>query len=391
MPKLEVGLVANNIRRGDGQGHVAVELAHALVRRGHSVRAYSVSCAPDLLELPDFEWSRIRIPGISDVVGVPAFILQSSRAVRSRVHDVLVSVGPSCFARDPTAYYAPFTQAGWISSWVPEMRPSFPRRFNAHFIAWIERRALARSSLLMGMSRRTAEEVRGFVPTDSPVVIVPGGVDADFFRPPTPEERLTSRKELDLPSDAFVVGVVGEFSTGRKGQDLVLRALALNKDNSEWLMIKGDGPEDKMIAFLEELDLSNRVKIESYKGGPVLRTYWALDALIVPSSYEPFSLVALEGAATGLPLILSSRVGAAEFLNGSASVFEANDLQMLREMLDKNRTDAEFASSMGRRAREVAMTMSWSRIMNDAVETLERVFSSRRPAKSYTFDDKSTF
>ena len=61
------------------------------------------------------------------------------------------------------------------------------------------------------------------------LVKVPYGVDAEQFRPPSPEERRRIRAGLGLPADAFVVGFSAKRSSdssGRKGIDTLEAALA---------------------------------------------------------------------------------------------------------------------------------------------------------------------
>ena len=61
------------------------------------------------------------------------------------------------------------------------------------------------------------------------LVLVPNGVDADRFHPPTLEERRQVRARLGLPEDAFVVGFAAKRtsdSSGRKGIDTLEAALA---------------------------------------------------------------------------------------------------------------------------------------------------------------------
>lgn len=61
------------------------------------------------------------------------------------------------------------------------------------------------------------------------LVLVHNGVDAEQFRPPSPEERRRIRSGLGLPEDAFVVGFSAKRSSdssGRKGIDVLEKALA---------------------------------------------------------------------------------------------------------------------------------------------------------------------
>jgi glycogen(starch) synthase len=78
-----------------------------------------------------------------------------------------------------------------------------------------------------------------------------------------------------------------------------------------------------------------------------------VDALLVPSHYEPGSLVVGEALASGIPVVVSDAVGPAEVLDPRCCrIFPAGDLDAfeaaVRRLLDELRTDWDKLSALSR-------------------------------------------
>lgn len=93
-----------------------------------------------------------------------------------------------------------------------------------------------------------------------------------------------------------------------KGLEVLLRAF-MGFDGGE-LWIAGDGPLRETVAEAAAKD--PRVRLFGHVASKdVGDLYTAVDALVVPSLYEPWGLVVHEGLAYGLPVIATDQVGAA--------------------------------------------------------------------------------
>ena len=110
--------------------------------------------------------------------------------------------------------------------------------------------------------RGLAEAVR----VRAPWTEVPDGVDVDRFVPGADGDL---RKQLEIPDDALVAGVVGSLRLGRKRETTygwdVVDALSLLRDQPVWGMIVGDG--DGLPALrrhADELGVSNRLVLPGY-------------------------------------------------------------------------------------------------------------------------------
>jgi len=136
-----------------------------------------------------------------------------------------------------------------------------------------------------------------------------------------PMERAAARRSLGIASDRFVVALVGRVSDW-KGQDVLIRALGQPAlvANGTVALLAGDAypgaeaHERGLVALAGRLGVTERVMFLGFRHdiGTVLG---AADALAVPSTRpEPLGLVAMEGAAAGLPVVASAHGGVTEIV-----------------------------------------------------------------------------
>lgn len=142
--------------------------------------------------------------------------------------------------------------------------------------------------------------------------VIPSPVDTAFF---TPAEEAADRSNA---------GALRLIASGRlvgwKGFDRLVPALAAARKAGQdaTLRLAGEGPERaKLEGLLEEHGLAGQFQLLGQLDREALRRELReADAYVAPSiGQEAFSLASLEAAATGLPLVLSSRIGLGEFLD----------------------------------------------------------------------------
>ena len=108
--------------------------------------------------------------------------------------------------------------------WLPQFREFVPCVTSHHHVSdWgLLKHNLAGDAIVAG-SREWSEDLQSRQADMSRVFVVPYGVDADVFRPPTPAERVSTRARLNIPHAATVVGFFGKNSSNdddRKGIDV---------------------------------------------------------------------------------------------------------------------------------------------------------------------------
>lgn len=153
--------------------------------------------------------------------------------------------------------------------------------------------------------------------------VIYSGVDTEHFHPRLKSERDTVCARHSVPSDATVFLFVGS-GFERKGLAATLAALA--RVPGAYLLIVGrDKHASRYATQAHVLGIADRVRFLG-RQSDVRPYYGAADALVLPSLYDPFPNVALEAMACGLPLITSTKSGAAELVREGENGFVADAL-----------------------------------------------------------------
>ena len=185
-------------------------------------------------------------------------------------------------------------------------------------------------------SRMVRDEVLGaFRIAPEKLHVIYNGVDLEHFHPRRRAElRAAARAELGCrPQDAVFAFVGSGFA--RKGLAAAIEALALGADDSWRILVAGrDRHEQRFAAQAARLGVAERVK---FLGGrdDVRPLYAAADCLVLPSRYDPFPNTVLEALAMGVPVIVSSRCGAAEIVRARENgwVCEPDDAPGLSRLM----------------------------------------------------------
>jgi len=149
------------------------------------------------------------------------------------------------------------------------------------------------------------------------VTVIPGGVNIKQCHKISKEK---AREILNLPKDSFIVAFVGRLEW-RKGVGTLLGATKLLRNeipNLKTIIVGGKiyGRQKNDKDFKEYQRLSEKAEQEGIKDivnfiGRIEHDrihifYSAADVFVIPSYYEPFGLVALEGMSCGVPVVASS-------------------------------------------------------------------------------------
>jgi glycosyltransferase involved in cell wall biosynthesis len=172
-------------------------------------------------------------------------------------------------------------------------------------------------------SHSTAAAQRQIRPRRRTIVVHPG-IDAPGRLGDGERERL--RRELGLPDDRPVVGIVGRLMSW-KGQHHVLRALALLRERGHavhGLIVGGDaydlepGYEASLHRLASELGLDDSVTFTGQV--PDATAYMQLmDIAVNASDHEPFGIVVLEAMAQDVPFVAVASGGPAEIIEDGES------------------------------------------------------------------------
>jgi glycosyltransferase involved in cell wall biosynthesis len=207
--------------------------------------------------------------------------------------------------------------------------------------------------LFLGTGTLTLDYLRFFGVPEERTGLFPYAVDVDEFRRRSRlSSRETVRERLGVPAGARVLLSVAKLSPREAPWDL-LRAFARIDDPGLWLVIAGDGPSRSELEAFVSARRMERVRFLGYVPYPELPSlYAASDLFLHPAREERWGVSVAEALACGLPVITSSRVGAARDLlapGENGFTYEAgDDAALARRIGDTLRLDPAAVDARNR-------------------------------------------
>ena len=155
--------------------------------------------------------------------------------------------------------------------------------------------------------------------------------------------------ELNISLEDTTLVSVGELNKN-KNHEVVIRALAKIRDTSVHYAIAGTGELYNYLKNLaNELGLSERVHLLGYRSD-VAYLYKAADVCVFPSIREGLGLAAIEGMASGLPLICSDNRGTRDYATDgeNAIVCKYNDIDQFARAIQTMTSNLDMRFNMGK-------------------------------------------
>lgn len=198
---------------------------------------------------------------------------------------------------------------------------------------------LRRFSGWLAVGQRAHAYLRHFGAPAERIWASPHAVDNDFFAAASRDQRAASRARFGLRAEEFVVVFAGKLEPKKRPLEVV-RALAGRRPGAA-LLVAGGGPLESGLRE-EGARLGVRVVWAGFLNQSEMpRAYAAADCLALPSdSGDSWGLVVNEALATGLPCVVSDRVGCAPDLVTSGVTGEVvpfGDLTALAAALERVR------------------------------------------------------
>ncbi|SOC78554.1 Glycosyltransferase involved in cell wall bisynthesis [Salinimicrobium sediminis] len=160
-------------------------------------------------------------------------------------------------------------------------------------------------------------------------------------------------------SDQFLIGCPGRF-TIIKNQQVIITALASAKANASKELkfyLAGDGPNRKNLEMqVSKLNLGEEVNfLGVLSAGQMVDFYKKMDLIVLPSLFESFGLVFIEALSLGIPVLVSDRFGALDFVNKENKdvkeiLFDPEDPEALAnkisDIVGQKRIDRDFYKTL---------------------------------------------
>jgi UDP-glucose:(heptosyl)LPS alpha-1,3-glucosyltransferase len=380
----EVTVVAHDIGAVGGMERVLAELIVGLRARGHELTVIARTCELPVrtCELPrdsGVRFHRVRGPSRPALLAYPWFMLAGSLMLWRLRRGVVQVTGAIVLNRADVVAVHYCHQVGPANA----SRTSALFRAHARLVGAMLRVAervcyrANRAAAFVGVSEGVADELCEHYPQlRERVLCIHNGVDGETFTPGVREDEARAlRAKLGIGRERLVAAFVGS-EWERKGLEPLIRALA---SAPAWeLIVAGGGDRERLQALADSLGVGGAVHWLGVTGDVQL-VYAAADAFVLPSSYETFSLVTFEAAASGLALLAAPVSGVRELIDDTRNGFLIDrDPRTIAARLNELAGDPALRARLGGAAREAALAFSWERMVDEHERLYARVAAEAR-------------
>jgi UDP-glucose:(heptosyl)LPS alpha-1,3-glucosyltransferase len=363
--KPRVALVAHNIHEEGGMERACAEL----IRNGSKEVDFCIISSELAPELRHFvqRWIRVDVPARPFPLKFAAFWLRAGKAVHSVDADLVHTVGAIIPNRVDLASVH-FCHTAFVFKNHRLASPGTPllRRLNtaiSRTLAMLAERWCYQPSRLRAfgaVSKGVADEVALHFP-NVPRTVTPNGADLSRFHPDP-----HARAELRNAQSAGATTTIALFVGGdwdRKGLKLAIASVAMARstgfDIELWVV--GQGDQARFSKFSVEHGVGSHVRFHGFRRNPE-HFYQAADLVVLPSSYETFSLVCFEAAASGLPLVIPPISGATEIVGkDEGGILTERSVPSIAAAFARLAADRELRTELGNEARRRARLFTWER------------------------------
>jgi glycosyltransferase involved in cell wall biosynthesis len=299
------------------------------------------------------------------------------RALADSRPEVVVVSGWSTFASQAAAIWCRRRRVPYVllvESNERDARPGWRRAVKGAVVPWMVRGAA--EVLVVGSLARESMEARGVDPER--ITLFANTVDVERFGALADElapRRGALRAEVGLDPDDVAVLSVARFAP-EKGLDTLVDAAAEAGDPRLVVVLAGTGPEEaRLDARAARLGVRLLV-LPDVPWERVVERFVLADVFALLSTNETWGVVVNEAAATGLPLLLSDRVGAAHDLledGRNGILVPVGDAARAGEALRVFAVDPERRRRMGAASRELMSRWSYEPSIENLVRVARRV------------------
>lgn len=226
-------------------------------------------------------------------------------------------------------------------------------------------------------SKYMADELkRVFALPGDKIRVIPNGIDWEKLKT---QEDLTQFRRNYASSEEKIILSVGRL-VYEKGIHVLLECfpgILAAVPNTKLVIVGKGGERTALEEKAKQLGVSDRVYFTGFMSdSDLVKLYNCANVAVFPSLYEPFGIVALEGMAAGVPVVLSNTGGLGEIIVDEKEGLKANpgDSWMLGEKIIRILKDNQLADYLAQEAyRKVQDVYNWEIIAKNTKEVYQDV------------------
>jgi UDP-glucose:(heptosyl)LPS alpha-1,3-glucosyltransferase len=379
---MKIALAHKRLSLDGGTERDFFRVAEGLRNRGHDVHLF---CSAYDISAPEGTYAHwIPVLALGRTARVLSFALLAPRMIRTHRCDVVVSFGRMVrqdVLRSGGGSHFVFLQKMKQGEGVCRRLWHQWSLYHRSVLAVERRQYSARGyKKILAVSREVKREIMtAYHVPDEKIAVIYNGVDHERFHPRNrAEAREKTRKKWDIPVEAPLVLFVGN-GFQRKGIERLLKIWECGYLNGIFLLVVGEDAQMSRYRSRLEKRAGNRVIFAGSQRN-IHEYYGAADLLALPAFQEAFGNVVLEALASGLPVIVSETVGAAELLTGELTegilASPDNPLDIEKTILSLLQTNRW--PRLSEQARKLGEKYSWDNHFRELEGYLMEVAERRR-------------
>jgi glycosyltransferase involved in cell wall biosynthesis len=234
---------------------------------------------------------------------------------------------------------------------------------------------MTNTNIRLSVAGYLANEANKLLPSPVPFSIVRRGVNHDFFRPFSPEEKATIRQEMNIPANVLTILMIGA-PIARKGWLDLFDALAVVKQQYPNFVLLG------VFSGHADIDLNTECKkrglekhfmpIGEVEPARMNKIHNAADIFCLASHSEGIANSVVEAMSTGVPVITTAICGHPELIaNETLGVMvPPHRPDLLASAFTRLMQNATLRSDMGSAARHYIVN-TWGNYAFNAARLLD--------------------
>ncbi len=209
------------------------------------------------------------------------------------------------------------------------------------------------------------------------ITIIPNAVDISKYQKKIDKESV--KRRYGIESYERMVLFIGRL-VPQKGVEYLVRAipLILQQHRNVKFVIAGDGwSKDHLERLARSAGFGDKIRFLGFiSDSDLTELTMSADVLVVPSVYEPFGIVALEGMAAGVPVVAANVGGLAEIIEHDRTgvLVYSKNFESIAWGVNRVLSDPGYSNWLVQNAkRKVREVYSWEAVAKKTIEVYEEV------------------
>jgi UDP-glucose:(heptosyl)LPS alpha-1,3-glucosyltransferase len=368
--RLRIALVVHDYNRHKGHSRYVAEMASRF-KRDHEVHVFANTFEES--DPSDLIYHHVPAWRPNALVTALSFVLPATLMTRGRFDVVHAQGLCGLWHNIATAH---FCMPAWHEALARANRGlTWKQSLWKAMITPLERIALAKQSTrrVIAISESIRNDLAQHYSRRDGVRVIYHGVDLETFHPRNRTGfRDQMRSDLGIAPSECMALFIGNLE---KGAAAAIRATRRVTGVRLVLVSASNTDADRSVA--REEGVADRVVFYPFSK-QIERVFSAADLFIFPTIYEPYGMVISEAMAAGLPVITSSRAGAAELIDHARSGWLTSDPWDPDQIADGLRTltiDHDLREQMGAAARIAIEAYTWDRAAEQTMAVYREMVS----------------